>query len=206
MHDVLELGSGGGSNAFHLKAPFALTLVDLSSEMLDVSRRLNPECQHCQGDMRTVRLGRTFDAVFVHDAVDYMTTEADLAAAIETAYVHCRPGGIAVFVPDHTREISADKVDHGGSDGADGRAVRFLDWTWDPDPHDTWIVTEYAFVLRSADGAVEVVHETHRTVEETSDDRPRRDVFIGRRPAGSTGARSPSGRRSTSSGTAAPAG
>jgi SAM-dependent methyltransferase len=202
--EVLELGSGGGSNAFHLKARFALTLVDLSADMLEVSRRLNPECEHRQGDMRNVRLGRTFDAVFVHDAVDYMTTEADLAAAVETAYVHCRPGGVAVFVPDQTREIYTDEVDHGGSDGADGRAVRFLDWTWDPDPADTWIATEYAFALRHADGVVEVVHETHRTglfsraewlrlltaagfeaehvVEDTSEDRPRRDVFIGRRP------------------------
>jgi hypothetical protein len=40
-----------------------MTLVDLSEEMLVVSRQLNPECQHHQGDMRTVRLGRTFDAV-----------------------------------------------------------------------------------------------------------------------------------------------
>lgn len=41
--------------------------------------------------MRTVRLGRTFDAVFVHDAVDYMTSEDDLRHVIETAFVHCRP-------------------------------------------------------------------------------------------------------------------
>ncbi len=56
---VLELGSGGGNNAFHLKREFEMTLVDLSEEMLAVSRQLNPECEHIQGDMRTVRLGRT---------------------------------------------------------------------------------------------------------------------------------------------------
>src|SRR5947199_313515 len=78
VHEVLELGSGGGHNAVHLKARFTMTLVDLSAGMLDMSRRLNPECEHHQGDMRTVRLGRTFDAVFVHDAVDYMLTEDDL--------------------------------------------------------------------------------------------------------------------------------
>ena len=88
--------------------------------------------------MRTVRLGRRFDAVFVHDAVDYMTTEADLRAAIQTAHAHCRPGGIAVFVPDDTAETYEPATDHGGSDGADGRAVRFLEWAWDPDPDDTW--------------------------------------------------------------------
>ena len=45
---VLELGSGGGHNASHLKARFAMTLVDLSDDMLDVSRALSPECQHLQ--------------------------------------------------------------------------------------------------------------------------------------------------------------
>ena len=68
--EVLELGSGGGHNASYLKARFAMTLVDLSEEMLDVSRRLNPDCEHLAGDMRSVRLGRSFDAVFVHDAID----------------------------------------------------------------------------------------------------------------------------------------
>ena len=105
VEEVLELGSGGGHNAVHLKAHFTMTLVDLSEQMLAVSRRLNPECEHRQGDMRTVRLGRSFDAVFLHDAVDYMTTGDDLRAAVETAFAHCRPGGVAVFLPDATAEI-----------------------------------------------------------------------------------------------------
>src|SRR6266568_9398963 len=78
VREVLDLGSGGGHVAAHLKDRLALTLVDLSAEMLAVSGRLNPECAHQQGDMRTIRLGRTFDAVLVHDSVDYMTTEAEL--------------------------------------------------------------------------------------------------------------------------------
>ena len=61
--------------------------------MLEVSRELNPECEHICGDMREVRLGRQFGAVFVHDAVMYMTTERDLQKTIETAYVYCVPGG-----------------------------------------------------------------------------------------------------------------
>ncbi len=66
---VLELGSGGGNNALYLKSKFEMTLVDLSPQMLAVSRALNPECEHREGDMRTVNLGRTFDAVFIHDAI-----------------------------------------------------------------------------------------------------------------------------------------
>src|SRR5512135_1997352 len=53
---LLDLGSGGGHNAAHLKATLACTLVDLESAMLAVSRRLNPECEHIQGDMRSIRL------------------------------------------------------------------------------------------------------------------------------------------------------
>ncbi len=101
---LLELGSGGGNNASHLKARFRMTLTDLSPDMLKVSEALNPECEHIQGDMRTLGSGREFDAVFVHDAVCYLTTEEDVRAAIETAYVHCRPGGAALFCPDYVRE------------------------------------------------------------------------------------------------------
>jgi len=206
VHEVLELGSGGGHNAVHLKARFALTLVDLAEGMLEVSRRLNPECDHHRGDMRTVRLGRRFDAVFVHDAVQYMTSEDDLRLAVETAFVHCRPGGVAVFLPDWIAETFEAATDHGGSDAADGRGVRYLEWEWDPDPDDTWFRTEYAFLLREADGSTRVVHDTHSQglfgrstwlrllagagfrplslPEETTEDRPRREVFVGHRPPG----------------------
>src|SRR6202521_4531425 len=102
-HSVLELGSGGGNSASHLKARFRMTLVDLSPHMLAVSRALNPECEHVEGDIRTVRLGRTFDAVFVHDAICHMTTEADLRAVMETAFVHLQGGGVALLVSDFVR-------------------------------------------------------------------------------------------------------
>ena len=83
---LLELGSGGSNNASHLKSHFEMVLVDLSPEMLAVSRRLNPECEHLEGEMRGVRLGRQCDCVFIHDAVVYMTTEAELKMAIETVF------------------------------------------------------------------------------------------------------------------------
>ena len=78
VRTVLDLGSGGGHVAWHLKGRLELTLVDRSEEMLAVSRELNPDCEHVQGDMLAIRLGRLFDAVLVHDAIDYVTTEADL--------------------------------------------------------------------------------------------------------------------------------
>ena len=157
---LVELGSGGGNNASHLKARFVMTLVDVSPAMLDVSRALNPECEHVEGDMRTVRLGRQFDCVFVHDAVGYMTTEADLRRAIETAYVHCRPGGAALFCPDHVRETFRPSTDHGGHDGT-SRALRYLEWTWDPDPADSTYLVDYSYLLREPDGCIRVEWDRH---------------------------------------------
>ena len=157
---LLELGSGGGNSAFHLKARFEMTLVDLSPNMLAVSRALNPECEHIEDDIRTVRLGRTFDAVFVHDAICHMTTEPDLRAAIETAFVHCRPGGVALFAPDFVRETFAENVDQGGNDTERG-SVRFLQWTTDPDPTDTIYFVDFAILIRDRDGAMRVEHDRH---------------------------------------------
>jgi hypothetical protein len=121
---MLELGSGGGNNASHLKARFRMTLVEPSAGMLAVSRALNPELEHVQGDMRTVRLDRTFDSVFVHDAVCYMTTEPDLRAAMTTAALHCRLGGVLLMAPDYVRETFRPGTDHGGHDGQ-GRSARY---------------------------------------------------------------------------------
>ncbi|MGB8349201.1 MAG: class I SAM-dependent methyltransferase, partial [Gaiella sp.] len=143
---LLELGSGGGNNASHLKRHFTCTLSDLSPQMLTLSRELNPECDHVLGDMRTLRLGQTFDAVFVHDAIAYMTNESDLADCIGTAFAHTRPGGVALFVPDFTRETFAPGTSHGGHDGTDGRSLRYLEWSVDPDPSDTTYEVDYAVV------------------------------------------------------------
>ncbi len=157
---VLELGSGGGNNASHLKARFAMVLVEPSDGMRRVSMALNPDCEHVAGDMRTVRLGRQFDAVFVHDAVCYMTTAEDLGRAIETAFVHCRPGGAALFAPDFVRETFRPGTEHGGVDDR-AHGLRYLEWTWDPDPSDTTYAVEYACLLRTPDGTVRVEHDRH---------------------------------------------
>lgn len=200
VRTVLELGSGGGHNAVHLREQFEMTLLDLSEQMLEVSRALNPDCEHVVGDMRTVRLGRTFDAVLVHDAIDYMLTEADLAAAFATAASHLDVGGTLVVVPDHVRETFAPGTGHGGTDAADGSGIRYLEWTYDPDPADDEVVTDYGYLVREADGTTSSAAETHRfglfaqqrwvdllgeagfevtTLEEqTEDDRPGRVLFV----------------------------
>jgi hypothetical protein len=161
IETMIELGSGGGNNAVHMKKLVkTLLLTDVSEGMLAHSRRINPECEHQHGDMRLLRVDRQFDAVFVHDAVMYMTSEADLARAIETAAVHCRRGGVALFAPDHVRENFTPSTECGGHDGVD-RAMRYLEWSWDPDPDDTTMTTDYCYTFRERDGSIRVVHDRH---------------------------------------------
>ena len=159
VQSVLELGSGGGNNALHLKAHFTMTLTDLSPAMLEQSLKINPECEHIQGDMRSVRLDRLFDAVFVHDAVCHLTTREDVLRAMETAFIHCKPGGVALFMPDIVRERFQGAVHHGGSDG-DGRSVRYLEWAFDPDPSDNTYTVDFAYMFREGNGPVRVEHDT----------------------------------------------
>ena len=160
VHTVLELGSGGGNNASHLKRAFQMTLVDLSPGMLDLSRGINPECEHIAGDMRNVRLGRQFDAVFVHDAVMYLTTEQELKDCMATAFIHCKPGGTALFMPDFVKETFRSCVHHGGHDG-DGRSLRHFEWTFDPDPNDSTYTTDFVYLLREGNSPVRVEHDCH---------------------------------------------
>jgi trans-aconitate methyltransferase len=160
---LLELGSGGGNSASYLKRYATMTLVDLSPAMLDVSRKLNPGVEHLEGDMRSVRLGRAFDAVFIHDAIMYLTTEDDLAAALTTAHAHLTAGGAVLVMPDCVSETYAPNVETGGEDAADGsgRAMRYLIWTHPPVPGATAFYEDFAMMLRHADGAVECVHDRH---------------------------------------------
>ncbi|MFN0072054.1 MAG: class I SAM-dependent methyltransferase [Chloroflexota bacterium] len=157
---ILELGAGGGNLAWQYKHRFTPTLTDISPDMLEQSRSINPECEHILGDMRTLRLGRTFDAVLAHDAVMYLTAENDLRQAIETAFLHCAPGGVALFAPDCVKETFQSSTDHGGNDSA-GRALRFLAWSYDPDPADTTFMTEFVLILREDGQPTRTVHDQH---------------------------------------------
>jgi SAM-dependent methyltransferase len=158
---ILELGSGGGNTASHLAQHARLTLVDRSAAMLDVSRRLVPTAEHVHGDMRTVRLGTTFEAVLIHDAIMYMTNEQELLEALTTARTHLRPEGALIVLPDCVAETFAPGTETGGCDAGDGRGLRYISWSHAPAAGTTIETTDFAILMRRADGSVEVVHDRH---------------------------------------------
>ena len=158
---ILELGSGAGANAYHYKQHFqTVTLSDLSPQMLEISRQMNPDCEHVEGDMRTMRLNRQFDAVFVHDAVCYMVEPPDLQAVATTAFVHLGEGGVALFAPDQTLDTFTASVESGGRDRQD-RSLRYIIWTSDEDPNDGRYLYECAYLLHERGVWPRCIHEAH---------------------------------------------
>ncbi len=198
---ILELGSGGGNIAWFLKTDFTLTLTDVSGGMLKESKKQNPELEHFEGDLRSLRLGRTFDGVLIHDAIMYMTTEEDLRAALVTAHEHCKPGGVVVIAPDYVAETFSPGTTHEGKDEGE-RGVRYMEWTWDPDPDDTEVNYEFILALRERDELRAVVDRQTvgvfpratwlrllrdtsfdaKSIEDPSSGGERGEVFIGRKP------------------------
>lgn len=163
-HRILELGAGGGHNLSHLTRHFQATAVDLSPQMLRLSTGLNLGVAHHLGDMRSVRLGQTFYAVLIHDAVSYLLTEEDLQATLETCRVHLRPGGVLLIGPDWVRE------DFDGATPIQFQWVRkkgrievtIDEYLHDPDPDDTQIESIYTYTIKE-DGKERVEKDTHIT-------------------------------------------
>ena len=198
---VLELGSGGGNVAWFLKKDFTLTLTDISGRMLAESKKQNPELEHIEGDMRVLRLGRTFDGVLIHDAIMYMTSEEDLRAALVTAHEHCGPGGVLVVVPDWVSETFRPHTTQEGTD-AGGRGVRYMEWVWDADPNDSEVNNEFILALKEGDELRTVVDRQivgvfaratwlrllrdvgfePKVVEDPSTEGERSEVFLGYKP------------------------
>jgi ubiquinone/menaquinone biosynthesis C-methylase UbiE len=160
IRTLLELGSGGGNNASHLKKYFKMTLVDISKAMLEVSKKLNPDCEHLQGDMRTFRINRIFDSVFIHDAIMYMTSTEDVKKALKTANIHCKMNGNLLVVPDFFKETFKPSTRHGGHDSGN-RSLRYLEWDFDPNPDDEEFETDFVFMIREVKSELRIETDHH---------------------------------------------
>jgi SAM-dependent methyltransferase len=100
---VLDLGCGTGSHALLLvKRGYVVTGADRSSDMLAIARQRaavsGVQVDFRLGDIRTLNLDRSFDAVISMFAVmSYQVSNADLSAAFRAAHRHLRSGGLFVF-------------------------------------------------------------------------------------------------------------
>jgi SAM-dependent methyltransferase len=161
-HSILELGVGGGHNLSHLAPDFEATAVDISEAMLVLCRKLNPEVRtHC-GDMRSVRLGKTFAAVLIHDAINYMRTEADLADTFRTAAAHLEKGGLIIVSPDRFQDsFQSPDVDHATHRHGDTQ-VTYVEFTYAPDPNGATLEIMMTFYIESPEG-LRIEMDRHHT-------------------------------------------
>tara|TARA_Y100000588_G_scaffold95802_1_gene103867 strand:+ start:465 stop:1061 length:597 start_codon:yes stop_codon:yes gene_type:complete len=153
---------GGGHNLSHLTADFDCTAIDLSPDMLALSQELNPGVLHHEGDMRNIRLGKTFDAVLIHDAVSYLLTEQDLRETFQTSAIHLRPGGVLIVAPDWVVETFPEGWVFTWEQEKEDIKVGIEEVMVDPDPTDTQVESTYTYTITKG-GETTVEVDTHTT-------------------------------------------
>ncbi len=161
---LLNIGCGGGKNAFSLKEHYQVTGLDLSPAMLELARTLNPSCEFIEGDMRSFSLGRTFDAILMDDGISYMAGRADLSAAFQAAFCHLNPGGVMVTTPDVTKEtfrqnqtVVTPAINRAKPDTMD---IVFIENMYDPDPMDEHYEVTMLFLIRE-NGRLRIEADRH---------------------------------------------
>jgi SAM-dependent methyltransferase len=160
VHTLLDLGCGGGHNDRWFKLHYQVAGVDLSPGMLDLARQLNPECTYLAGDMRTLRIGQTFDAVVIADSISYMLSEADLRQAFMTAFEHLNPGGVFLTYAEENREQFVQNATSTTTHAHGNLEVTLIENLYDPNPSDTTIEVTYVYLIRQA-GELRVELDRH---------------------------------------------
>jgi SAM-dependent methyltransferase len=97
---LLDVACGTGKHLELLHADFEVEGVDLDEGLLAVAReRLGPVPLHL-GDMRTLDLGRRFDAVTcLFSAIGHLADVGELDRAIAAMASHLEPGGVLIVEP-----------------------------------------------------------------------------------------------------------
>jgi len=168
---LMELGAGGGHTLCHLVPDYQPTAVDLSPEMLELCQQLVPNVEIVVGDMRDVRLDRAFDAILIHDAIDYLLTAKDVLLTLQNAAQHLRAGQPLLIAPTYIREMFTN-----GDYEADQSCFSIPSMNSEDDSA-VWTLTYLSYVSESLsnadqldmhlvyvidrDGQVEVVHDPH---------------------------------------------
>ena len=170
---ILELGCGTGIHAGLLaERGYQLHGVDQSEEMLAAASRrcsllsgdIASRLSFSRGDIRSVRMGRTFDVVIsLFHVMSYQTTQDDLKAAFSTARAHLAPGGIFIFdfwygpaVVSQQPSVRIKRLED------DAIAVtRIAEPAMRP-LENIVDVNYHVFIRHKADGTIEELRETHR--------------------------------------------
>ena len=94
---LLDVACGTGAHLEILRRSYEVEGVDLSPEMLEVARDRVPGVPLHLADMRSLALGRTFDAVIcLFSAIGYVTEPSEMRSTIHRLAEHVAPGGVLI--------------------------------------------------------------------------------------------------------------
>jgi SAM-dependent methyltransferase len=157
---LLHLGCGGGRNDYTFKKHFDVTGIDISEEILKIGKDLNPEVHYLSGDMRSMKLERTFDAVAAFDSINYMKTEDDLHQTFLTAHEHLNPGGVFLTVVEENRERFKQHRTIASTHSQGDVHITFIENSFDPEPEDTHFEMTFIYLVRKR-GQLEIHSDSH---------------------------------------------
>ena len=160
IRSALELGSGGGNNASHLKACFGWCSSSRRPRCADEPRVESGlrarQGRHANGPSRPpVRRGLRPRCRVLHDGRRSAAGDRDGVRALPARRRR------AVRARSRAGEFRGGDRSRRRRRVATRGAMRYLEWTWDPDPRDTTYTVDYAFIMRTPDGAVRVEHDRH---------------------------------------------
>jgi len=161
--ELLEFGSGTGKHGRLLaQRGYRVLGIEVAEQM--VARAASaPGFETRQGDIRTVRLDRTFDAVLsLFHVVSYQTANDDVQAVFARAAEHLRHGGLFIFDVWYTPAVYAQRpeVRVKRLEDADVAIMRLAEPV--VHPNENRVDVNYTIIARgSASGGCHEFAETH---------------------------------------------
>ncbi|HVU78459.1 MAG TPA: class I SAM-dependent methyltransferase [Gaiellaceae bacterium] len=120
---LLDVACGTGKHLELLRDDFECEGVDLDEGLLELARKRLPGLPLHRGDMRTLDLGRTFDAVTcLFSSIGFVGSSEGLSAAAQAFARHVSPGGVLLVEPWITPDAWIPNRPHALAGNGDGIA------------------------------------------------------------------------------------
>ena len=95
---LLDVACGTGAHLVELRRWYTVEGIDLSPAMLAVARSRLGDVPLQVADMRTLNLGKTFDAVIcLFSSIGYVTDPAEMHSTVGRLAAHVGPGGVLIL-------------------------------------------------------------------------------------------------------------